>query len=96
MRTYVALENVARRLNATKEELLQLNALGWISVIPRNGALFLEGCDEYKTRFILHLQRSLHLSDEQVAKVLFAQEPPYNIEDVDKILSEAVVLEGKP
>ena len=94
MRTYVPVENAAQRLSTTKEELLQLNALGWITVNSRNDALFLDGRDEYKARFVLHLKRSMHLSDDEIAKVLVAQEPPYSLEGVEKILSETVALEG--
>lgn len=82
------LENVARRLNTTTEKLMQFHDSGWIDVRSREGSSFVDGRDEYKARFILHLERSLQLGDDQIAKVLEIQEPPYTLQGIDRILAQ--------
>lgn len=84
------LENVARRLSTTTDKLLHFHERGWVSVLDKSDLLLLGGRDEYKARFILHLERALNLTDDQIAKVLSTQEPPYTLAGIEEILSETV------
>jgi hypothetical protein len=61
----------------------------WISCVRKNGASFLSSRDEYKAKFILHLRR-LKLSDVEIDKVLEAEQPPYSLAQIPKILGRPV------
>jgi hypothetical protein len=50
---------------------------------------FIQGHHEYKAKFILHLQNILKLTPQQISAVLLADEPPYSLKDVGRILAEA-------
>lgn len=88
MPQYTPVDNVTRRLNVTEAKLRELESFGWISITEKNGVLWVPGRHEYKAKFILHLQRVLKLNPQQISKVLLAEEPPYSLKDVDRILAE--------
>lgn len=52
MSTYQPLSTVARNLNVTESDLLDLEQRGWIRSVARNGNVFLSGRDAFKARFI--------------------------------------------
>lgn len=88
MPQYTPVDNVSRRLNITAAKLRELEGFGWISITEKNGVLYIPQRHEYKAKFILHLQRVLKLSPQQISKILLAEEPPYSLKDVDRILAE--------
>jgi len=91
---YTRVDGAAERLNVTVEKLRDLESFGWISVVERNGVLYIPRRHEYKAKFILHLQQVRNLDPRQISRVLFAEEPPYSLKDIDRILAEET--DGKP
>ena len=91
MSAYIPLDRVAERLNVSAEKLWELQGFGWISIIEKNGLLFIPEHHEYKAKFILHLQQVLKLSPQQISTVLLVEKPPYSLNDydIDRILAEA-------
>jgi hypothetical protein len=88
MPAHIPIDHVAERLNVTAEKLWELQGLGWISIVEKNGIHFIRGHHEYKAKFILHLQNVLKLTPQQISIVLLAEEPPYSCKDIDRILAE--------
>lgn len=88
MPAYIPIDRVAERLNVTPEKLWELQGYGWISIVEKNGMHFIRGHHEYKAKFILHLQNALQLTTQQISAVLLADEPPYSLQDVGRILAE--------
>ena len=88
MPAHIPIDNVAERLNVTAEKLWELQGFGWISIVEKNGVHFIRGHHEYKAKFILHLQNVLKLTPQQISAVLLADEPPYSLKDVGRILAE--------
>ena len=88
MSEHIPIDHVAVRLNVTPEKLWELQGFGWISIVEKNGMHFIRGHHEYKAKFILHLQDVLKLTPQQISLVLLADEPPYSLKDVDRILAE--------
>ena len=88
MPVYSPVDRVAERLNVTAEQLWAFQGFGWISIVEKNGAPFIRGDQEYRAKFILRLRQVLKLSPQEISKVLFAEEPPYSLRDVDQILAE--------
>jgi len=80
---------VAHRLKASEGDLMDFEQRRWISCVKRNGSIFLSSRDEYKAKFILHLQ-SLRLTDEEIGKVLDAEDPPYSLSRVPNIIGRPV------
>ena len=72
----------------TAEKLWEFQGFGWISIVEKNGIHFIRGHHEYKAKFILHLQKVLKLTPDQISAVLLAQAPAYSLKDVDRILAE--------
>jgi DNA-binding transcriptional MerR regulator len=93
MNNYQTVSTVARNLKASESDLLDLEKRKWIHSVARNGSVFLSGKDAYKARFILHLRR-LHLTDEEIGRVLDARNPPYSLADVPKILGRPVQIKS--
>ena len=91
MNNYQSISTVARNLKASENDLLDLEKQKWIRSVARKGNVFLSGQDAYKARFILHLRR-LHLTDEEIGRVLDARTPPYSLADVPKILGRPVQI----
>ena len=87
MPAHIPIDNVAERLNVSPEKLWELQGFGWISIVEKNGMHFIRGHHEYKAKFILHLQNILKLTPQQISAVL-ADEPPYSLKDVGRILAE--------
>jgi hypothetical protein len=85
---HIPIDSVAERLNVTAEKLWELQGFGWISIVEKNGMHFIQAHHEYKAKFILHLQNVLKLSPQQITAVLLADEPPYSLQDVSRILAE--------
>jgi len=91
MNAYQSLSTVARNLQASESDLLDLEQRSWICSVAKNGNVFLSGRDAYKARFILHLRR-LRLTDEEIGRVLDTKDPPYSLADVPKVLGRLVPL----
>jgi DNA-binding transcriptional MerR regulator len=87
MPVYTPIQRVAQKLNVTVEKLRILQAFGWISIAEKNGTQFVRADQEYKAKFILHLQDVLNLTPQQISTVLLAQEPNYSLKDVPRILA---------
>jgi hypothetical protein len=92
MPAHTPIDRAAKRLNVTAEKLWELQGFGWISIVEKNGMHFIRGHHrghhEYKAKFILHLQNVLKLTPQQISAVLLADEPPYSLKDVGRILAE--------
>jgi hypothetical protein len=88
MPVYTPVDHVAERLNITPEHLGVFQGFGWISIVEKHGTLFIRGDQEYRAKFILRLQQVLKLNPQEISAVLFSEEPPYSLNDVDTILSE--------
>ncbi len=82
---------VARQLNVSETDLLDLEQRNWISSVAKNGDTFLSGRDAFKARFIFHLRR-LHLTDEEIGQVLAVQAPPYSLAEIPRILGRPLPL----
>jgi hypothetical protein len=89
MDTYSPIDQAAVRLKTTPEALRSFQQLGWISIAEKGARQFLTDHQEYKARFILHLQRVRQCDQAQIAKVLNLQSPPYRIADIDSVLANA-------
>lgn len=89
MNTYQSLSTVARNLNVSEHDLLNLENCKWISSVAKNGNIFLSGQDQYKARFIFHLRR-LHLTDDEIGRVLESDHPPYSLAAIPQILGRSV------
>ena len=89
MATYTPLERAAEKLDTTADTLRTFKSLGWVSITEKNGLAFLADNQEYKARFILHLQRVRKFNDTQISKILAAQTPPYRVADVDRVLASS-------
>ncbi len=87
MPSLIRLENAARSLATTTEVLEEFARLGWITFFDQHGLLCLKGHQQYRAKFILHLQHKLGLKPDQISKVLENQKPPYSLSDVERILS---------
>jgi hypothetical protein len=59
--------------------------------MKRSGSVFLSSRDEYKAKCILHL-RGLHLTDEEIGKVLDAEEPPYSLARIPNIIGRPLTV----
>lgn len=90
------IDRVAKRLNVTTEKLWELQGSGWISIVEKNGMHFIRGHHEYKAKFILHLERVLTLTPQQISTVLLAGEPPYSLKDVGRILADKQATSKQP
>ncbi len=88
MPMYTPVDRAAARLSVTVDKLRELESFGWISVVERNGVLYIPGHHEYKAKFILHLQQVRKLNSQQISRVLLAEEPPYSLADIDRILAD--------
>lgn len=86
MPRFIRLENAARALATTTEMLEEFARLGWITFFDKDGLIYLTGDQQYRAKFILHLQQKLALKPAQIAKVLEQQKPPYSLNDVERIL----------
>ncbi len=88
MPAYARVDGVVQRLNTTVEKFRELESFGWISIVEKNGVLYVPGHHEYKAKFILHLQQVRNLNSQQISRVLFVEQPPYSLKDIDRILAE--------
>lgn len=89
MPRYIQLEEAAKRLGSSPEQLRQFEELGWITTVEKAGVSYLADHQEYRANFILALKRRRKLESDQIAMVLDRQRPPFNMNDVDRILSRA-------
>src|SRR5260370_35435678 len=87
MPAYTRVDSVVQRLNTTIEKFRELESFGWISIVEKNGVLYVPGHHEYKAKFILHLQQVRNLNAQQISRVLFIEQPPYSLKEVDRILA---------
>jgi len=88
MPEYSPVDLVAERLKVPVEKLWEFEDFGWISIVEKNGGVFIAGQHEYKAKFILHLQNVLKLNLQQISRVLLAEEPPYSLKSVERMLTE--------
>ena len=88
MPVYTPVDQVAERLNIPTEWFRVFQGFGWILIEEKNGKPFIRGDQEYRAKFILRLQQVLKLSPQEISAVLFAEEPPYSLKDVPRILAE--------
>jgi hypothetical protein len=88
MPNYIPLDETARTLKTTVQQLREFERLGWISTVEKNGMSYMKGDQEYRAKYILALQRKGNLNAAQISTVLSAQRPPYCLNDVDRLLSE--------
>ena len=87
MPSHIPIDRVAERLKVTSAKLWELQGLGWISIVEKNGMHFMQEHQEYKAKFILHLEVVLKLTQPQISAVLHAGKPPYSLKDIDRILA---------
>ena len=86
MPEYQPIATAAAGLQTEQETLLDFHRKGWIAAVKRNNMLFLASDQRYRAKYILHLSKSKHLSDEQIELVLSIQQPPYSSAQVDELL----------
>ncbi len=86
MPDHQALSTAAAGLKIGVETLLDFRRKGWITVVEKNGALFISGHQRYRAKYLLHLRQARHLSDDQIQAVMAEQRPPYSAAQVDEIL----------
>jgi len=89
MNNYQPLASVAQRLKVGEPDLMDFEQRRWISCVKRNGSVFLSSRDEYKAKFIVRL-RCLGLTDDEIGKVMDAEEPPYSLARVPNIIGRPV------
>jgi len=89
MSAYIPLDRVDERLNVSAEKLWELQGFGWISIIEKNGLLFIPEHHEYKAKFILRLQQVLRLTPPEISEVLLAEDLPYSLNDANRILAKS-------
>ena len=88
MPAYTSVDRFAERLNVTVQRLRDFQGFGWISIVEKDGTLFIPDHQEYKAVLILRLQGILKLNPRQISEVLLAEEPPYSLQDVDRIFAK--------
>jgi hypothetical protein len=88
---YIRLDDAAKSLHVTADELIAFEKCGWINFtyFPEANITYLKGHQQYRARFILALRDRLKLSPEQISKVLENQKPPYSLADVPEVLKRA-------
>jgi hypothetical protein len=90
MSTHQLVEVVAHNLKVNESELLDLEQHRWISIVTKNGHVFLSGREALKAKFILHLRR-LGLTDHEITKVLEIQTPgSYSLAALPQILGRPI------
>ena len=83
---YQSISDVAAGLQTELETLLDFHRKGWIEPVNRNNVMYLASDQRYRAKYILHLYKAKHLTDEQIQLVLSIQRPPYSAAQVDEIL----------
>jgi hypothetical protein len=83
----IRLEDAARSLATTTEALEDFARRGWITFLDKDGRTYVKVHQQYRAKFILHLQNTLALTPAQISKVLEQQKPPYSLSDVKRILA---------
>lgn len=83
---YQPISVVAASLQTETETLLDFHRKGWIEAVNRNDVMYLASDQRYRAKYILHLYKAKHLTDEQIQTVLSFQRPPYSAAQVDEIL----------
>ncbi len=76
----------ASRLQTDEATLRSFDDKGWITIVEKNGIAYIAADQRYRAKFILHLRRDKHLTDEQIDLVLASQQPPFSSAEVDRIL----------
>ena len=87
MPNFLSVGAVARRLGVSETAVQEMLDLGWLNAQTKNGLRFFDGHQEYRARFILALRAKKGLSDQEISYVLAEQEPPFDFQKVDSILS---------
>jgi len=85
---FIRIEDAAKSLSTTTEDLREFEQRGWISftIFEEAQITYLRGHQQYRAKFIMTLRDRLNLDRAQIAKVLANQEPPYSLADVPDIL----------
>ena len=91
---YQPISVVAAGLQTEQETLLDFHRKGWIEAVERNDVLYLASDQRYRAKYILHLYKAKHLSDEHIQLVLSIQRPPYSAAQVDEILKDHATATG--
>lgn len=86
---YRLVDESARALETTREVLEEFESNGWIRTVEKNGHRYLAGSEEYKARFILSLQRRLHLDKRQISQILREQKPPYSLQAASQAVAQS-------
>jgi hypothetical protein len=89
---FIRLEDAARSLSTTKEDLMELERHQWIAFthFDNSDVTYLKGHQQYRAKFVLSLRDRLGLSPEQISRVLDNQQPPYSLSTVEEILAKPV------
>ena len=89
---YIRLEDAAKSLSTTKEDLMELEHHHWIEFtrFDNSEVTYLKGHQQYRAKFVLSLRDSLGLSPEQISRVLDNQQPPFSLSTVREILAKPV------
>lgn len=87
---YTRLEDAAKSLSTTQEDLMELERRSWIAFthFENTEVTYLRGHQQYRAKFVISLRDSLGLSPEQISKVLENQKPPYSLSTVQEILAK--------
>ena len=92
MPNFLSIGTVARHLAVPEAAVQEMLDLGWLNAETKNGLRFLNGHQEYRARFILALRAKKALTDQEISYVLAEQEPPFDFQKVDSILSRMRTL----
>jgi len=87
---FIQMEDAAKSLSTTPENLIDFEKQGCISftAFENAGITYLKGHQQYRAKFIMTLRDRLKLSPAQIAKMLANRKPPYSLADVPKILKK--------
>jgi hypothetical protein len=87
---YTRLEDAAKSLSTTEEDLMELERRSWIAFthFENTEVTYLRGHQQYRAKFVISLRDRLGLSPEQISKVLENQKPPYSLSTVQEILAK--------
>jgi hypothetical protein len=88
------LSGAATGLQTELATLQDFDRRGWIKTVEKNGSVYIAADQRYRAKYILHLRKKKHLSDQQIDLVLSVQRPPYSMGEVDQILREHAPTDG--
>jgi hypothetical protein len=83
---YQPVSVIAAGLQTDEATLLDFQRKGWIQAVTRNEIVYVAADQRYRAKYILYLQQTKHLNDDQIQVVLSRQLPPYSATEVEEIL----------